>query len=97
MTKVVNELYAGVFARSRVQDNRFALFQYLWQAPGPQRRLRSGDSQMDIRPDCRRSGVYQWRRKTSRDFCYIENTVQMNLFAALTEEPEAVDQIYNVA
>lgn len=35
--------------------------------------------------------------KTSRDFCYIENVVQMNLLAALVQEDNANNQIYNVA
>jgi len=35
--------------------------------------------------------------ETSRDFCYIENVVQVNLLAALTNDPEAVNQVYNVA
>jgi UDP-N-acetylglucosamine 4-epimerase len=32
---------------------------------------------------------------TSRDFCYIENAVQMNLLAAAAEGPEITNQIYN--
>lgn len=35
--------------------------------------------------------------ETSRDFCFIENVVQMNILAAVSESPEAVNQIYNVA
>jgi len=35
--------------------------------------------------------------ETSRDFCYIDNTVQMNLLAATTDNDEATDQVYNVA
>ncbi len=35
--------------------------------------------------------------ETSRDFCYIENVVQANLLAAVTGNPEAVNQVYNVA
>ena len=35
--------------------------------------------------------------ETSRDFCYIENVVQINLLAATTDNPEAVNQVYNVA
>jgi UDP-N-acetylglucosamine 4-epimerase len=35
--------------------------------------------------------------ETSRDFCYIANVVQANLLAALTEEPQAVNQVYNIA
>ena len=34
--------------------------------------------------------------ETSRDFCFIENTVQMNILAA-TAQDEAKDKIYNVA
>ena len=35
--------------------------------------------------------------KTSRDFCYIDNTVQMNLLAAMTENENSTNQVYNVA
>jgi UDP-N-acetylglucosamine 4-epimerase len=35
--------------------------------------------------------------ETSRDFCYIANAVQANLLAATTANPEATNQVYNVA
>jgi UDP-N-acetylglucosamine 4-epimerase len=35
--------------------------------------------------------------ETSRDFCFIDNVVQMNLLAATTDNSEAVNQVYNVA
>lgn len=35
--------------------------------------------------------------ETSRDFCYIANTVQANLLAATTKNPDSVSQVYNVA
>jgi len=35
--------------------------------------------------------------ETSRDFCFIENTVQANLLAATTESEAARNQVYNVA
>ena len=35
--------------------------------------------------------------KTTRDFCYIHNCVQANLLAALTDNPKAVNQVYNVS
>ena len=35
--------------------------------------------------------------ETSRDFCHVSNVVQANLLAAMTERPEAVDQVFNVA
>lgn len=35
--------------------------------------------------------------ETSRDFCYIDNAVQMNLLAATTRNGSAINQVYNVA
>ena len=35
--------------------------------------------------------------ETSRDFCYIANTVQANLLAATAQHPDAANQVYNVA
>jgi UDP-N-acetylglucosamine 4-epimerase len=35
--------------------------------------------------------------ETSRDFCYVANAVQANLLAATTANPNAVNQVYNVA
>jgi UDP-N-acetylglucosamine 4-epimerase len=34
---------------------------------------------------------------TSRDFTYIDNVIQVNMLAAKTANPEAVNQVYNVA
>ena len=35
--------------------------------------------------------------ETSRDFCYVANAVQANLLAATTADPDAINQVYNVA
>jgi UDP-N-acetylglucosamine 4-epimerase len=35
--------------------------------------------------------------ETSRDFCYIDNVIQANLLAATVENPDAVNQVYNIA
>ena len=35
--------------------------------------------------------------ETSRDFCYIDNIIQANLLAAMTEEAEAINQVLNIA
>jgi UDP-N-acetylglucosamine 4-epimerase len=34
---------------------------------------------------------------SSRDFCFIDNAVQANILAGLATDPEAVNQVYNVA
>jgi UDP-N-acetylglucosamine 4-epimerase len=35
--------------------------------------------------------------ETSRDFCYVDNAVQVNILAALTTEKNALNQVFNVA
>jgi UDP-N-acetylglucosamine/UDP-N-acetylgalactosamine 4-epimerase len=35
--------------------------------------------------------------ETSRDFCFVENVVQMNLLAATGEHPDALNRAFNVA
>lgn len=35
--------------------------------------------------------------KTSRDFCYVENAIQMNILSATVNNVRAINQIYNVA
>jgi UDP-N-acetylglucosamine 4-epimerase len=35
--------------------------------------------------------------ETTRDFCYVANAVQANLLAALTNDPQALNQVYNIA
>ncbi len=35
--------------------------------------------------------------ESSRDFCYVDNVVQANLLAAITDNPRALNQVYNIA
>ena len=35
--------------------------------------------------------------ETSRDFCFVDNAVQVNLLAALNEESRAINPVFNVA
>ena len=35
--------------------------------------------------------------ETSRDFCYVENVVQANVLSALSNNPKAINEVYNVA
>lgn len=35
--------------------------------------------------------------ETSRDFCYVENVIQANIRAALTQNNAALNQVYNIA
>ncbi|NHB65477.1 Vi polysaccharide biosynthesis UDP-N-acetylglucosaminuronic acid C-4 epimerase TviC [Acinetobacter sp. GFQ9D192M] len=98
VTKYVNELYADVFARTygfkaiglryfnvfgKRQDPNGA---YAAVIPKWTAAMIAGDD-VFINGD----------GETSRDFCFIENTVQANILAATTQNDEAKNQVYNVA
>ena len=98
VTKLVNELYADVFARcygfNTIGLRYFNVFgqrqdpngAYAAVIPKWTAALLHGDD-VFINGD----------GETSRDFCFIDNTVQVNLLAATTQNPAAVNQVYNVA
>lgn len=98
ITKYVDELYADVFARTygteyiglryfnvfgRRQDPHGA---YAAVIPLFVKKFMSHEA-----PNINGDGEY------SRDFTYIDNVIQMNMLAMTTENPQAVNQIYNTA
>lgn len=98
VTKLVNELYAEVFARCygfpSIGLRYFNVFgarqdpdgAYAAVIPRWTRAMLLGE-QVVINGD----------GDTSRDFCFVDNAVQANLLAATTEDQAAVNQVYNVA
>ena len=98
VTKLVNELYARVFARC--YDFRTIGLRY-FNIFG--RRQDPNGAYAAVIPKwfaglIKGETVYiNGDGETSRDFCYIDNCVQANLLAATVEEDEATDQVYNVA
>jgi len=97
VTKHVNELYAGVYARNygfktiglryfnvfgkrQDPDGAYAAVIPKWTAS-----LIKGE-EVFINGD----------GETSRDFCFIENIIQMNILSAIASN-DAKDQVYNVA
>lgn len=97
-TKQVNELYAGVFARcygmETVGLRYFNVF-------GPRQDPHGAYAAVIprwLRAVLRSETVeINGDGDTTRDFCYVANVVQANLRAALTENPEALNRVYNVA
>lgn len=98
ITKYVNELYADVFARTygfnyiglryfnvfgRRQDPNGA---YAAVIPLFVKKFINHEA-----PNINGDGEY------SRDFTYIDNVIQMNKLAIQTENPDALNQIYNTA
>ncbi len=98
VTKLVNEIYADVFSRIYgmhcIGLRYFNVFgprqdpmgAYAAVIPRWFESLLGGDA-----PRINGDG------ETSRDFCFIENTVQANLLAASATSDEAINQVYNVA
>lgn len=97
VTKLVNELYATVFARSygfkSIGLRYFNVFGKRQDPNGAYAAVIPKWTAAMIRGE---DVFINGDGETSRDFCYIENVVQMNLLAA-TSSDEAKDQIYNVA
>lgn len=98
VTKVVNELYAQVFART-YGFNTIGL-RYFNIFGG---RQNPGGAYAAVIPKWIASMIdneevfINGDGTTSRDFCYIDNAVQMNIIAATTDNVEATNQIYNCA
>lgn len=98
VTKYVNELYADVFARA-YDFNTIGLryFNIFGKRQDPNGAYAAVIPKW-IASMAENEPVYiNGDGETSRDFCYIENTVQANLLAATVLNPEAVNQVYNVA
>ena len=90
-TKLINEIYADVYARGlRLRGDRPALFQRLRAAPGPRRRLCRGDPEMGRGDDrATRTVVINGDGETSRDFCLRRQCRAGQLRAALAARRSA--------
>lgn len=97
VTKYVNELYASVFARSYgfscIGLRYFNVFGKRQDPDGAYAAVIPKWTAALIRGD---DVFINGDGETSRDFCFIENTVQMNILAA-TAPDEAKNEVYNVA
>ena len=98
VTKLVNELYADVFARTYgFKTIGLRYFNIFGQRQDPNGAYAAVIPKW-IAALIKNEPVYiNGTGETSRDFCYIENVRQINLLAATSENPEAVNQVYNVA
>jgi UDP-N-acetylglucosamine/UDP-N-acetylgalactosamine 4-epimerase len=98
VTKYVNELYADVFARTygfkAIGLRYFNVFGQRQDPNGAYAAVIPKWTAAMIAGD----DVYiNGDGETSRDFCFIENTVQANILAATTQNDKAKNQVYNVA
>jgi UDP-N-acetylglucosamine 4-epimerase len=98
LSKHVNELYAGVYARCYGLDSIGLRY---FNVFGPRQDAQGTYAGVIPRwiaamAEQRHITIYG-DGENSRDFCYVANVVQANLLAALTSERSAVNQVYNVA
>ncbi len=97
-TKLVDEIYAGIFARcygvETVGLRYFNVFGPRQDPEGPYAAVIPKWIAALIKNE---PVVINGDGETSRDFCYVANVVQANLLAATTATTEAVNQVYNVA
>lgn len=98
VTKYVNELYADVFAKT-YGFNCIGLryFNVFGQRQDPNGAYAAVIPKWTAAMIQGEPVFINGDGETSRDFCFIDNTVQANLLAATTENPEAKNQVYNVA
>ncbi|MDR3557124.1 MAG: SDR family oxidoreductase [Syntrophobacteraceae bacterium] len=97
-TKLVNELYAGVFSKvyhfSWIGLRYFNVFGKRQDPDGAYAAVIPRWIDTLIKGE---SPVINGDGETSRDFCYIKDVIQANVLAAVCERPAGVNKAYNVA
>ncbi len=98
VTKVVNELYAHVFAKTYgFKAIGLRYFNIFGKRQDPNGAYAAVIPKWAAAILNKNDVFINGDGETSRDFCYIDNVVQINLLAATIDNNEATDQVYNVA
>lgn len=98
VTKYANELYADAFARCYgVTSMGLRYFNIFGPRQDPEGAYAAVIPKWIAQFIGRQPVYINGDGKTSRDFCYVKNAIQANVLAAAAENPEALNQVYNVA
>jgi UDP-N-acetylglucosamine 4-epimerase len=98
VTKYVNELYADVFSRTYgLETIGLRYFNVFGRRQDPAGAYAAVIPKFVMQLMKHEAPVINGDGSFSRDFTYIDNVVQMNLLAMVTENPEAINTVYNVA
>ena len=98
ITKYVNELYADVFSRTYgMECIGLRYFNVFGRRQDPNGAYAAVIPKFVMQLMRHESPVINGAGDYSRDFTYIDNVIQMNELAMLTQNPEAVNQVYNTA
>lgn len=98
ITKYVNELYADIFQKAYGLDTiGLRYFNVFGRKQDPNGAYAAVIPKFVIQLMNYESPLINGDGTFSRDFTYIDNVIQMNLLALVTENKEAVNQVYNTA
>lgn len=98
VTKYVNELYADVFARTYgMQLVGLRYFNVFGRRQDPDGAYAAVIPKFVKSLIAMQSPTINGDGSFSRDFTYIDNVIQANQLAAITDNPQAVNTVYNVA
>lgn len=98
ITKYVNELYADVFSKTYgIETIGLRYFNVFGRRQDPNGAYAAVIPKFVMQFMEHESPVINGAGDYSRDFTYIDNVVQMNELAMLTNNPEAVNTVYNTA
>ncbi len=98
ITKYVNELYAEIFSRTYgIETIGLRYFNVFGRKQDPNGAYAAVIPKFVMQFMKHESPVINGDGNYSRDFTYIDNVVQMNELAMTTQNPEAVNTVYNTA
>lgn len=98
ITKYVNELYADVFSKTYgIETIGLRYFNVFGRRQSPDGAYAAVIPTFVLQLMKHQSPVINGDGNFSRDFTYIDNVIQMNELAISTENPEALNTVYNTA
>lgn len=98
ITKYVNELYADIFYRTYgLNTIGLRYFNVFGRKQDPNGAYAAVIPKFVMQLMQHESPIINGDGNYSRDFTYIDNVIQMNVLALLTEDPAAMNTVYNTA
>jgi UDP-N-acetylglucosamine 4-epimerase len=98
ITKYVNELYADVFSKTYgIETIGLRYFNVFGRKQDPNGAYAAVIPKFVMQLMNHESPIINGDGSFSRDFTYIDNVLEMNIRAMLTEDKKAVNTVYNVA
>ena len=98
ITKYVNELYADIFSKTYgLETIGLRYFNVFGRRQDPNGAYAAVIPKFVMQLMSHESPIINGDGNYSRDFTYIDNVIQMNELAMVTQNPEAINTVYNTA